>query len=85
MVRIELEDLPRTLKDAVLVCRAIGMQWLWVDALYIIQDDPQDKLEQINTMDQVYQNAMLSIVLATSLGADKGFLSNTFKNADLSF
>ena len=36
MARIEFEDLPGTLRDAVLVCRAIGIRWLWVDVLCII-------------------------------------------------
>ena len=43
--RIDFEDLPRTLRDTVLVCRAIGIQGLRVDVLCIIQEDPQDKLE----------------------------------------
>lgn len=85
MTRIELEDLPITLRDAVLVCRAVGFQWLWVDVLCIIQDDPQDKLEQIKTMGEVFRNAALTIVPATSLGSDEGFLSDTFENANLPF
>ena len=83
--RIEFEDLPRTLRDAVFVCRAIGMQWLWVDVLCIVQDDPQDKLEQIKTMGEVFQSATLTIVAATSLGSDEDFLSDTFANATLPF
>lgn len=77
---IELEDLPKTLRDAVLVCRAIGLQWLWIDALCIIQDDQIDKFEQIQTMGQVYQSATLTIVPATSFGSDEGFLADTFEN-----
>ena len=85
MNRIDFEDLPGTLRDAVLVCRAIGILWLWVDVLCIIQDDPQDKLEQVKTMGEVYQNAIMTIVPAFSLGSDQGFLSNTFENVTLPF
>jgi hypothetical protein len=85
MARIEIEDLPGTLRDAVLVCRAIGMQWLWVDALCIIQDDPQDKLEQLKDMGKVYQSASLTIIAATSVGSNEGFLAATFENAILPF
>jgi hypothetical protein len=85
MARIELEGLPRTLRYAVLVCRAVGSQWLWVDALCIIQDDPQDKLEQIKKMGQVYQSATLTIMPAKYVGGDEGFLSDTFENATLPF
>lgn len=36
---IEWEELPKTFKDAVLVTRALGIQYLWIDSLCIIQDD----------------------------------------------
>ena len=85
MTRIGFEDLPGTLRDAVLVCRAIGIQWLWVDVLCIVQDDPQDKLEQVKTMGEVYRSATLTIVPAFSLGSDEGFLSDTFENVTLPF
>lgn len=85
MTRIDFEDLPGTLRDAVLVCRAIGIQWLWVDVLCIVQDDPQDKLEQVKTMEEVYRSATLTIIPAFSLGSDEGFLSDTFENVTLPF
>ena len=85
MIKIEFEDLPGTLRDAVLVCRAIGIRWLWVDVLCIIQDDPQDKLEQVKTMGEVYRSAALTIIPAFSLGSDEGFLSETFDNVTLPF
>ena len=85
MAKIDFGDLPGTLRDAVLVCRAIGIQWLWVDVLCIIQDDPQDKLEQIKTMGEVYRSAALTLIPAFSLGSDEGFLSDTFSNVDSPF
>lgn len=36
---IEWEALPKTFKDAVLVTRAVGVRYLWIDSLCIIQDD----------------------------------------------
>ena len=85
MTQIEMNDLPKTLRDAVIVCRAIGIHWLWVDVLCIIQDDQRDKVEQIMTMDDVYRNAAITIIAATSLGSDEGFLSDTFNSARLPF
>jgi hypothetical protein len=32
-------DLPQTFRDAITVTRAIGVQYLWIDFLCIIQDD----------------------------------------------
>ncbi|KAE8309242.1 hypothetical protein BDV41DRAFT_567522 [Aspergillus transmontanensis] len=42
MQGIPIEALPQTLLDALLVCRALGVQYLWVDALCIIQGDKSD-------------------------------------------
>lgn len=36
---IDWEALPKTLKDAVKVTRALGVDYLWIDSLCIIQDD----------------------------------------------
>lgn len=36
------DRLPATFKDAVLVCRNLGIQYLWIDSLCIIQDDHGD-------------------------------------------
>lgn len=36
---IKWEELPKTFKDAIYVTRALGVQYLWIDSLCIIQDD----------------------------------------------
>lgn len=36
---IEWDKLPKTFRDAVTVTRALGVQYLWIDSLCIIQDD----------------------------------------------
>jgi hypothetical protein len=36
-------ELPKTIQDAIYVAQALGCQYLWVDALCIIQDDKHDK------------------------------------------
>lgn len=40
--RIPLDTLPQTMKDTVYVCRGMGIRYLWIDALCIIQDDQED-------------------------------------------
>ncbi|KAH7186802.1 heterokaryon incompatibility protein-domain-containing protein [Fusarium oxysporum] len=70
----DLIQLPKTLQDAVKVTRALGLDYLWVDALCIIQNSPEDKNKEISKMWQIYQNATIVISAATASHSDQGFL-----------
>jgi hypothetical protein len=41
-VSIITSDLGQTLQDGIEVAQSLGLRFLWVDSLCIIQDDPQD-------------------------------------------
>ncbi|KAH7406373.1 heterokaryon incompatibility protein-domain-containing protein [Phaeosphaeria sp. MPI-PUGE-AT-0046c] len=72
--RLDFDGLPRTIKDAISVTRAIGVPYLWVDSLCIIQDDEADKIREISRMAQVYGDAHVTIVASSSNCATQGFL-----------
>jgi hypothetical protein len=57
--------LPRALQEAVVLTRALGFRWLWIDALCLVQDDDSSKREESTCMDEVFGNAFLTIA-ATS-------------------
>lgn len=63
---IPLQLLPRTIYDALVVTRGIGLRYLWVDAMCIIQDDGDDMAEQIGQMYAVYRSAYVTISAATA-------------------
>lgn len=48
--RIPVNDLPQTISDALTVCRYLGVSYLWVDSLCIVQDDPEDMSNELPTM-----------------------------------
>jgi len=54
--------LPQTIEDAIGVVREIGMRFLWVDALCIVQDVPEEQVLQIRQMDRIYSRASLTLV-----------------------
>ncbi|KAK4211180.1 heterokaryon incompatibility protein-domain-containing protein [Rhypophila decipiens] len=55
-------DLPAAVRDACTVVREVGRRFLWVDALCIKQDDPEDQASQIPLMDRIYSQSVLTVV-----------------------
>lgn len=71
---ITFSDLPRTLQDAVVFCRGMGIEYLWVDALCIVQDDSDDWFREASLMHQVYSNSLLTIAADVTDSCRLGFL-----------
>ncbi|KAK4209370.1 heterokaryon incompatibility protein-domain-containing protein [Rhypophila decipiens] len=65
---IGLQDLPQTFRDAAMVAIDLGYRYLWIDALCIIQDDPQDWLDQSANMCTVYRNSCCTLAAHTTNG-----------------
>ncbi|KAL5318025.1 hypothetical protein ACEPPN_015129 [Leptodophora sp. 'Broadleaf-Isolate-01'] len=71
---IEFSELPATFRDAVIVTRALGIPYLWIDSLCIIQNDTHDWEAESSNMGAVYQNAYLVIGADMSPNSRQGFL-----------
>lgn len=69
---ITLAELPRTFADAVFVCRALGVRYLWIDSLCIIQGDEDDWRQEVSRMATVYSKAVLTIAAAGAGNATEG-------------
>ncbi|KAK4171899.1 heterokaryon incompatibility protein-domain-containing protein, partial [Triangularia setosa] len=65
------QKLPGTIQDAIGCVCELGYDFLSVDALSIIQDDDEDKAEQIKQMDRVYESALVTITSAYESTRDK--------------
>ncbi|KAF2117182.1 heterokaryon incompatibility protein-domain-containing protein [Lophiotrema nucula] len=65
-------NVPTTIADAIILTKNINERFLWVDALCIIQDDPNDVATQIQAMDLIYSSAKLTIVAGTGSDAWAG-------------
>jgi hypothetical protein len=64
--------MPRTFREAVQVTRALGYRFLWIDAICIIQDDPNDVQREIARMADIYRLSTLTIAAASGPDTDSG-------------
>lgn len=72
---IPFHSLALTIQDAIQSARQLGVQYLWVDAICIIQDSSFDKDTQIGQMRSIFENSFVTILAATAVNASEGFLS----------
>ncbi|KAF2183474.1 HET-domain-containing protein [Zopfia rhizophila CBS 207.26] len=75
----DCKEVPSTILDSILLCDALGIAFLWVDALCIQQDDQSD-LIQVHNMDRIYGKALFTIGAISGLdswGGLPGVRDNT--------
>lgn len=60
---IPVNDLLKTFQDAIQICARLGVEFPWIDALCIIQDDDQDWEREASRMGKYYRNAYVTIVV----------------------
>ncbi|KAH9863744.1 hypothetical protein J1614_009676 [Plenodomus biglobosus] len=64
-------DLPRTFTDAIEIAEKLSMRYIWIDALCILQDNSDQLVQHMNSMDLIYSAAALTIV-SDAESADTG-------------
>ncbi|KAI9767501.1 MAG: hypothetical protein M1839_004489 [Geoglossum umbratile] len=70
--QIPMELLPKTFLDAIEVTKCLGIRYLWIDSLCIIQDREEDWKREAATMWQVYTNSYLNISATASMNSSQG-------------
>jgi hypothetical protein len=76
MKGVAVTVLPETVQDAVSVTTALGLHYLWVDCLCIVQDAVEDWTAALADMDTIYGNSTITIAASSSPGAHAGFLKS---------
>ena len=71
---ILLTKLPKTFQDAIQLTRLLGVQYLWIDALCIVQDDQNDWKRESTAMCSVFENAIFSISAVAASDSHSGML-----------
>ncbi|PMD22592.1 HET-domain-containing protein [Hyaloscypha hepaticicola] len=70
----ELLELSQSVRDAVCVTWNLGLRYLWVDALCIIQDDGTDLASELAKMADIYEGALFTIAAGSVARCSEGFL-----------
>ena len=73
-IEIPMGSLSLTVADGIEAARRLGLRYLWVDALCIIQDSDEDKAREIVQMGAIYKNSTITIAAATASASTQGFL-----------
>ncbi|KAK2773086.1 HET domain-containing protein [Colletotrichum kahawae] len=68
--------LPATIRDAITVTHSLGILYLWVDSMCIVQDAREDKERELKKIHLVYENCYVAICVANRESGD-GFLDQT--------
>jgi hypothetical protein len=71
---IPLEIMTPAVKDAVQLTRALGLRYIWIDALCIIQDDPRDWSYESGQMSRVFHGAFITFCGLNSRSCHEPFL-----------
>jgi hypothetical protein len=65
-------DLPKTFQDAIAITRRLGVRFLWIDSLCIIQDSEEDWAKESSMMGNVYQNGICNIAATGAADGSAG-------------
>ncbi|KAM0344809.1 hypothetical protein ACHAPU_007187 [Fusarium lateritium] len=75
---ISFQELPKNFQDAVETTRSIGIRYLWIDSLCIVQDDTADWQIESSKMSSIYRDAYLVLAATQAADSSQGFLDRRY-------
>ncbi|KAL9078082.1 MAG: hypothetical protein Q9157_002993 [Trypethelium eluteriae] len=73
---IDFDELPKTFRDAMELTTMLGLSYIWIDSLCIIQHNREDWLSQSILMDKIYGSAYCNISATASKDSHGGLFFN---------
>ena len=70
--RIHFEELPLTFQDAINLALGLGLSFIWIDSLCIIQDSVEDWEREASSMGKVYTNSFCTFAASSSPDSSGG-------------
>jgi hypothetical protein len=83
LTAISISDLCQTFQDAIHVTRKLKFRYLWIDALCIIQDSPEDWNREAGCMADIYMHSSMTLSASIAISADSGLFYSRTKNNDV--
>ena len=74
---IQFNALPKTFREAIIAVKRLGVSYIWIDSLCIIQDSLEDWAKEANRMAGIYSNSYLTLAASKSTGPEDGCFSVT--------
>jgi hypothetical protein len=72
MRNISMASLPQTFQDAIVVTRKLGLRYLWIDSLCIVQYDEQDWQNESQAMGRIYEHAAITLAASSATDSSQG-------------
>jgi hypothetical protein len=66
------EELPKTFRDAVHISQRLGLDYLWIDSLCILQGDIEDWRREAALMSSVYGGSSINIAASSAVNVHEG-------------
>lgn len=74
LANINMANLTQAVADAIKLCQALNIKYLWVDALCIIQDNREDWAKEAAEMANIYANSLVTLCILQGDSCLDGFL-----------
>ncbi|KAG4422840.1 hypothetical protein IFR04_004062 [Cadophora malorum] len=80
LCNIAIQRLPQTFRDAIKLVRHLGLRYLWIDCLCIIQDDDDDWERECGRMASIFEHSFITISALSAKDSTSGLFHrwNTF-------
>ncbi|KAK7718097.1 hypothetical protein SLS63_010580 [Diaporthe eres] len=80
--KIDFGELPVMFQDAVVTTRKLGLEYLWIDSICIIQGEGGDFDQEAKKMEDVFSSAFCVIAASSAQGQHDGFLNRPRQNRE---
>lgn len=84
-IPLEWSDLPRTFQDAARFTLGLGVNFLWIDSICIIQGDSKDWNQEAPKMNAVYKNSYVTLAGLCGYDSRNGLRTSSMKETSSPF